>query len=136
MGTTTTNIPINDQISQQIRGNWKTAELIPSTSAGAGDDVVGASEDVRLYTYMSFAVEASGNCTFTYQVSYDDTNWFDPVKFQIGDITSVGDKTEGYKVDSEKRLIAVDPRHTPLYIRPVIHATAASTVKATLIART
>ena len=124
------NRNLADMQHQQMRGNWKTAKLINAYDANAGEDVVTAGEDISLYTYTSIHVNTTDNCTVRYQLSPDNTNWFDPIKFQDATPTKLT-----AVVNNDSVVIEVDPRCPSLYIRLFVTATAASTINAWVVAQ-
>lgn len=130
MALTFTNRCTADMMNQQMRGNWKTVKLIDAYSAAAGETVVSPSEEISLYRYKSLKVNTTGNCTVRYQFSPDDTNWFDPDKFQDATPTK-----ETYVVNADSLAIALDERNYSRYIRIVVTATAASVINVWLEAQ-
>ena len=126
------NISTGDIVQQQARGNWKVVTLINAVAGGTGVAIASAGEDVGLYTNMCFDVTTSAECLFYYQVSNDNTNWFDPMIIPSG-TDDVTDVTESYDVIAEKRNIKVT--RVGRYIRAWVVCTAASTVTVKLFAQ-
>ena len=127
------NIHTGDIIQQQFRGNWKVVTLIDNVAGANGENIASVGEDVSLYKNYSFLVTTDSNCTFYYQTSTDNTNWHDPLKYQIGTDASAGDNTEAYIVNNEKRDVEVT--RPCRYIRAWVVTTAAGNVTVKLFAR-
>ncbi len=127
------NIPTGDLIQQQHRGNWKVVTLIDGVTGTAGADVVSSGEDVSLYTYKTLEVSTDADCIVYYQTSNDNSNWYDPLKYQVGDSGTPGDVTEAYDCNNEKRSIEIT--RTCRYLRVWVHCTAEAVVTVNLIAQ-
>ena len=127
------NISNGDLIQQQHRGNWKIVTLIDGVVGAAGANLASEGEDVSLYTYKTLEIQTTADCLFTYQTSNDNVNWFDPMKYQVGDSSTAGDVTEYYDCNAEKRSIEIT--RTCRYIRVFVTCTAESTVTAKLTAQ-
>ena len=126
------NISMNDLIQQQMRGNWKVVTLVDGVTAGAGEFIASAGEDVSLYSKLVLEVQTTDTCLVMYQTSNDNVNWFDPLLYPNG-TDDVTDVCETYDVVNEKRSIAVT--RSTRYIRVYVKCTAAATVTVKLFAQ-
>jgi len=80
---------------RQRRGNNKYIPLVTDEALLITDAWTSDAMDVKEYAFQSFQVMSNAEVTCYPQVSPDGTNWFDPMKFQVGDSGTPGDVISG-----------------------------------------